>query len=436
MRALYSLAMYLGTPLVLAYFFARSLREPAYRRRWAERFARQRTPRWTESIVVHAASMGEVNAAAPLVKALREHYPSLPLVVTTVTPTGSERVRALFGESVEHSYAPLDLPGAVRRFLERTAPRLVIVMETEVWPNLYAAAARRRIPLLLANACLSDASERAYHRWRRLSGPAFGSLAFAAAQTARDAERIVACGADPERVAVVGNLKLDMAVPGDIAGQAAQLRTQWGSQRPVLVAGSTHEADEAVLLEAFHKLLPLFPDALLILAPRHPERFARTARSVEAAGLRLWQRSQGAACPPEAQCFLIDSVGELLRYYACADVAFVGGTLAPIGGHNVIEPAALGKPVLVGPHTDAVDELLRPMLDAGGAARVRDAEDLARRLVELFGDQQARLDMGGAARALVETGRGTVRRTVDIASRLLARAGDAAGPAALNSESD
>jgi 3-deoxy-D-manno-octulosonic-acid transferase len=422
MRRLYTALLCLALPLVLLYLLLRSVRNPGYRARWAERFGRFGAPRRTGGIAVHAASMGEVNAAATLIRALAAGYPDDPLTVTTFTPTGSERVRALFGEDVFHVYAPLDLPGAVRRFLDRVRPRLLVVMETEIWPNLYHAAAARGIPILIANARISERSFGRYRRLRGLTAAALDCTAHIAAQSAADADRLRALGAPPARLTVTGNLKFDFAPPPGLADEGEAIRTAWGAQRPVLVAGSTHEREEAIVLAAFRDVRAAFADALLVLVPRHPERFARAAQAARAAGFEVALRSAGLACPAAASCYVVDAMGELLRFYATGDVAFVGGSLEPVGGQNMLEPAALARPVLVGPYTGNFADITAQLVDAGAALRVADGAELAATVAALFRDADRRDRMGGAGRQLVADGQGALRRTLAEIERLLTAA--------------
>lgn len=413
MRKLYVLVLYLATPLVLAFLAWRGLKDRDYARRWGERFARYGPPAPTAGgLVLHAASVGEVNAAAALIRSLAQHHPDLPLTITTFTPTGSRRVRALFGQRVHHVYVPLDLPGAVKRFFRRLQPRLVVVMETEIWPNLYAEAQRAGVPILLINARLTDRSAQGYRRARELIADALASVSWISAQSARDAERLVACGARPDRVEVVGNLKFDVSVPPTLPAEGRVLRSAWGEERPVLVAGSTHAGDEAVLLPAFLAARDQLADPLLILVPRHPERFGEAAKRAREAGLRVALFSESEHCPAGTDCFVIDAMGELLRYYACCDVAFVGGTFAPVGGHNPLEPAALGKPVLFGPHTENINEIAERLVAKGGALRLESAEELSQALLRWFSNDALRAEAGEAARSLVENGRGALQRNL------------------------
>ena len=285
MRSLYTLLIYLATPLVLVYFLIRGLRSRDYLKRWPERFGRFDPPSEQGGIVVHAVSMGEVNAASMMVRELARRFPGDPLCLTTLTPTGSTRVRELFGESVFHVYVPFDLPGSVRRFLDRVRPRLLIIMETEIWPNLYHEASTRGIPVLIVNARISERSIGGYRRLRSLTGVALRQAAAIGAQSAPDRERLLEAGATAAQLTVTGNMKFDVRVPPSLAEQGEAIRVAWGAHRPIVVAGSTHETDERALLAAFSRLLRVAPDALLVLVPRHPERFGRAAQLARQAGL-------------------------------------------------------------------------------------------------------------------------------------------------------
>jgi 3-deoxy-D-manno-octulosonic-acid transferase len=419
MRRLYSPLIYLATPFLLLYFAFRGLRDRAYLRRWPERFSFFDSPAEPGGIVIHAASLGEVNAAAAMIRAVSRRFQGRPITVTTVTPTGSSRVLELFGSEVFHVYAPIDLPGAVKRFFDRCRPELLIIMETEIWPNWYRGAAARGIPVMMANARISQRSLNAYRRILALTRLALGQLSRAAAQSDTDAQRLIELGADARRVQVTGNLKFDTPIPAGLEDEAGLMRRGWGEDRPVLLGGSTHEGDEGPLLAAFTEVLQRHPRALLVLVPRHPERFQKAAQMVRASKLRLSLRSDNRGCPDSSQCLLVDTMGELLLFYATCDVAFVGGSLADIGGHNVLEPAALGRPVLVGPNTCNFEEITQDLITAGGALRVTDARDLADTAARLFEDAQLRDCMGRAGLALVSEGRGALDRTLNIIEDLL-----------------
>ncbi len=424
MRKYYSLLVYLATPLVLLYLAYRGLRDRDYLKRWPERFAFFDAAKSAGAIVVHAASMGEVNAAGPLVRKLGTLFPAYPLCVTTVTPTGSARVRTLFAERVSHVYAPLDLPGAVKRFFDRVQPRLLIIVETEIWPNLYHEAHSRGIPVIMVNARISERSIGSYLRFRRLTADALGAVTVVAAQSERDAARIIEIGAEKDRVSVTGNLKFDVNLPPGLPEAGDSLRLTWGKDRPVLTAGSTHEGDEGPLLEAFKGVLLAFPSAILVLVPRHPERFVRAAQLARSAGLRVSLLSENPVFLHETQCLVVDTMGVLMQYYAACDVAFVGGSMTTIGGQNMLEPAAMGKPVVVGPHTFNFSDIMRQLVEAQGALQVQDAAELEAAVRRLFGEPRLRDRMGHAGRNLVNSGKGALQRTLDLISSLLtAKAG-------------
>jgi len=419
MRWLYSFLIYLVTPLVLLLLVIRGLRNRDWLKRWPQRFGWFNPPEKTGGIVVHAVSMGEVNAASTLVKALSQQFSERPLCITTFTPTGSDRAQSLFRDEVFHVYLPLDLPGAVKRFFDRVQPTLLIIMETEIWPNLYFEARRRGIPVMIANARISERSIRGYRRFKRMTTAALGQVSCIAAQSELDAGRLIEIGADVARIEVTGNLKFDVELPPGLSEQGAAIRQTWGSNRLVLLAGSTHQGDEKPVLEAFKQLLRQFPEALLVLVPRHPERFGQVAQLTRACGLTVCLHSEQIDCPPSAQCFIVDAMGELLVYYAACDVAFVGGSLEAIGGHNALEPAALAKPVLLGPHTFNFKDITDQLLNAGVAIRVNHAQDLEQAAGRLFKRPELRDQMGRAGLELVKSGQGALQRTLEIAEELI-----------------
>ncbi|GAP67345.1 3-deoxy-D-manno-octulosonic-acid transferase [Mizugakiibacter sediminis] len=419
MRLLYTLLMYLAMPVIVYRLVARGFRYHGYFARWRERFGFLPGPPLAGSIWVHAVSVGEVNAAVPLIEALLKYHADARMVVTTVTPTGSERVQKLFGDRVYHVYLPYDLPRAVRRFLDHVRPRLAVIMETEIWPNLYHASAARGLPLVIANARLSARSLRRYAPVRGLVRDALACVSQIAAQSHADAARFRALGAPDECITVVGNLKFDMTVPAVAPREGAELRAAWGASRPVWIAASTHEAEETAVLEAHLEVLRRLPDALLLLAPRHPERFRAVDAAARNLGFRVATHSADHVPAADTQCFVIDAMGVLLRHYAAADVAFVAGSLVPIGGHNVLEAAALGRPVVVGPYTFNFEEITASLIEAGGALRTPDAARLGATVLELLRDPSRAAAMGAAARAVFERERGAVSRTMALIQRLL-----------------
>jgi 3-deoxy-D-manno-octulosonic-acid transferase len=412
MRVLYSYLLVLSTPFVLIYFLLRGLKDRSYLRRWPERFGYLPHTPQAGGLLIHAASVGEFNAASSMIRALLKKYPDLPITVTTQTPTGSARVKDELGDRVLHGFIPFDLPWIAATFLGRLQPAAVIVMETEIWPNLYLEAQRMNIPLLMANARLSAKSVARYAYLEKLVSRVLQSVHWIGAQSAADAERLTACGADPAHVEVTGNLKFDMDVAASLTEKAEALRTRWNRNRPVLVAGSTHEADENVVLPAFAGLLETLPDALLILVPRYPERFERAAQLAVSAGLSTQLRSQTDACDAVTQCFVIDAIGELMTWYACADAAFVGGSIGDQGGHNALEPAALGKPVLFGPNMVNAREIADQLLACSAAREVSNPQDFKATALQILTDGVLRDRMGQAGLRLIQDNRGALDSTL------------------------
>jgi 3-deoxy-D-manno-octulosonic-acid transferase len=406
--------LYLITPLVPLRLIWRGLRAPAYLRRWPERFGWFKAPDLKDAIWVHAVSVGEVHAAEPVVRRLRERHPDRDIAITTTTPTGSIRVRELFGDSVFHVYAPYDLPGAVKRFLDRVRPKLAVIMETEIWPNLFHSCGQRDIPVVMANARMSARSARSYGRFSKLVAATLQQCTAIAAQGTADRERLVELGARSERVVVTGSVKFDITAAASLREQADGLRRVWGVDRAVWIAGSTHEPEEQQVLEAFESVRRVLPDALLILAPRHPERGDRVAALVRRQGLRLTRRSESEMGSGDADCFLVDTLGELPLFYAAADLAFVGGSLSRTGGHNVLEPAVLGVPVLIGPNCFNFLEITELLRDEGALLVVEDQQALAEAATRLLRDGDARDRMGTAAAAVIERNRGSVERLLDV----------------------
>jgi len=414
LRYIYTLAMFLVTPLLVLRLLARGVRSRPYHRRWPERFGFFDAPGFSGSLWVHAVSVGEVNAAEPMIKALRRDYPNAPLVITTVTPTGTARVHQLFGDSVFHVYLPYDLPYSVSRFLKKIRPRLALIVETEIWPNLYFACRKRGIPLMIVNARLSERSLRGYKPLRALLRSALRCVSLIAAQSRTDAARYRLLGADPQQILVIGNMKFDMPIPDGAVAEGAAMREHWGVRRPVWIAASTHEGEELAVLEAHLQVLKRLPDALLLLAPRHPERFRAVEHAVRSLGFTVATRSADRVPSASHQVCVIDAMGQLMPFFAASDVAFVGGSLVPIGGHNVLEPAALSVPVLVGPHTFNFEEITSSLIHQGGAARVPGVDRLGPEMLQLLLDAGRRGRMGQAAQQVFERERGAVQRIMQL----------------------
>ena len=419
MRILYTFLLYLLTPLVLLRLAWRGLRARGYWRRWPERFGYMEPALGEQVIWIHAVSVGEVQAAEPVVRALLESQPDYSLLVTTVTPTGSARVTALFGQGVAHVYAPYDLPGAVARFFVRVRPRLAIVMETELWPNLFHACQQRSIPLLLINARLSARSVTGYLRVRGLAADTLAAVTEIAAQGKTDAGRFERLGAKPDVITVTGNLKFEQRIPPSLLERAEVLRRDWGVGRPVWIASSTHEGEDELILGVFHQLRKQFSDCLLVLVPRHPERFESVAALCRQHGYHTVLRSEGVACTGETNVYVGNTMGELPLLYGAADVAFVGGSLVPHGGHNLLEPAALGIPVVTGPHVFNFVEICDLLINAGAAVRVSDSGELLQTVSRWLGDANERHRVGQLGRRVVEKNRGALQAVMAIIERYL-----------------
>ena len=418
LRVLYSAALYLLAPVTVYHLIWRGFRQSAYLQRWAERYALYNDPAHPRTLWVHAVSVGEVNAALPLVQALRRGRPDLRLLVTTITPTGSERVRALWNDDVEHVYLPYDLPGAVGRFLDHYRPMAALIMETELWPNLLFGCRDRGIPSYILNARLSARSLRGYQVLAPLVGRALRTVHTVAAQSHADARRFVRLGAREEQTLEAGNLKYDVSVPDTLAAFAAEFRAH-AAQRPVWIAASTHEDEEAHVIAMHRHLREQFPGLLLLWAPRHPERFRPVAELCRAAGWTLSTRSRAHWPQHDDTVFVVDTLGELVGFYACADVAFVGGSLQAIGGHNLLEPAATGTAIVTGPHLHNFVEIAHRLEHAGALRIGADAAAVERDIAELLRDAPARQRMVAAGRALIETGRGALGRTMALLEPVL-----------------
>jgi 3-deoxy-D-manno-octulosonic-acid transferase len=419
LRFLYLLAVYLTAPIISTVLLWRGVRERSYWHNFSQRFGFG--PRSTpHGVWLHAVSVGEVQACAPLVVALARRHPQLPLTVTTFTPTGAARARALIGHLATVRYVPFDLPGAVRRFLGRVEPRLAIIFETELWPNLYRECRRRRVPLVLASARLSERSLGRYRRLGALFTDAVSTACIVAAQAEGDAARFRALGAAPDSTHVTGNLKFDFELPEGLAERGRRLRAQYAPGRPMWVAGSTHEGEEAAVLEAQRQVRASHADALVAIAPRHPARFAQVAQQLAQAGVAFERRSDGGdAHDSGAEVLLLDSLGELLEFYAAGDVAFVGGSLVSIGGHNLLEPAALGVPALTGPHNFNGPEVAQLLISRGAARVVHNPQELGAAVSSLLADPGERERMGALGRGSVEASRGALGRLLELIEPLL-----------------
>ncbi len=414
MTTLYTVLLYLIQPLIWLRLWLRGRKAPAYRKRWAERYGYCAGKVKPDGILLHSVSVGETLAAVPLVRALRHRYPAMPITVTTMTPTGSERAASAFGKDVHHVYLPYDLPGSMQRFLDNVSPRLVIIMETELWPNMIAELHARNIPLVIANARLSERSARGYKKLGKFMQRLLRQITLIAAQNAEDGERFISLGLKRTQLTITGSLKFDISVTPELAARAVTLRRQWAPRRPVWIATSTHDGEESVILDAHRRLLQRFPTLLLILVPRHPERFATARDMAQKNGFSFILRSSGEIPSGSTQVVIGDTMGELMLLYGIADLAFVGGSLVERGGHNPLEAAAHAIPVLMGPHTFNFKDICARLSQADGLITVTDASSLDKEIGTLLTDEDYRLYYGRHAVEVLHQNQGALQRLLQL----------------------
>lgn len=421
-RTLYSILFHLGLPLIALRLWLRSRKAPAYAQRIGERFAFGLPPMQRGGIWVHAVSVGESIAAAPMIRALLARYPQLPITVTCMTPTGSERIQSMFANEprIQHCYLPYDFPWAAARFLEHVQPKVGVIMETELWPNHIHQCAKRGIPTVLANARLSQRSARGYGRFAKLTRPMLAEMSLFAVQTETEAQRFRELGARPECVTVTGSIKFDLTIDPQLLVRAEAQRQAWHTTgRPVWIAASTHAGEDEVVLSAHRTLLQRHPDALLMLVPRHPERFNSVFELSQQQGFSTVRRSTAEPVTGSTSVLVGDTMGELLFLYALADIAFVGGSLVPNGGHNLLEPAALDKPVLSGPHLFNFLEIAAMLRNAGALQEVTDAPGLAAAVQHLIEQPEAAKDMADAGLAVMKANQGALQKLLEGIAQLL-----------------
>lgn len=406
MRLIYSLLFYISMPFVVLRLLWRTQRDPEYGKRWAERFGHIPFAVKQNGIWWHSVSMGETLAAIPLIKLFQQKHPDVPILVTTMTPSGSKQVIKSLGNSVQHIYIPYDLPHLVLKFFKQLKPKLLVIMETELWPNLLFYAHQQRVPVLLANARMSEKSATGYARFTSLSKEMMENITTIAAQNKEDGERFLRLGLPPERLVITGTIKFDITISDELLAKAKDLRAQWGLDRQTWIAASTHAGEEEIILEAAKQI----PTALLILAPRHPDRIKEVISLCQKANLKYCLRSANELPDETTQVFLIDTLGELLLFYAASDIAFVGGSLIQKGGHNLLEPAALGMPVLSGESLYNFAEVERLLDKANGLIKIKTSEDLSREVNLLFQDANKRHQVGSAAKSVVIANKGATEK--------------------------
>ena len=418
MRILYSLLTYLLQIPVATYWLFRALGNSSYREGSGQRFGFG-YPQLDSCIWIHAVSVGEVQAAVPLIRELAKRFPNHQFLVTSVTPTGAARVKALFGDTVVQSYIPFEIPLAVKRFCTSVKPEIALIMEREIWPNLYHGCGIREIPLILVSARISAKSQRGYRRVLPLFRETLSHGIIIAAQTKVDAERFRSIGASSVRTWVIGNIKFDIELPKTLIADGQRLRKELFGERPVWIAASTHEDEEQQALAAHALLRERFPDLLLILVPRHPERFREVGKLIEQQEFQCVHRTADEIPGDATEVFLVDTMGELPLFYAASDVAFVGGSLVPIGGHNMLEPAALGLPVVSGPHVFNAQDIADMFIELGASRLVHDSKELAASVGDLLADPEAAKIVGDKGRKIVLENRGSLDKLLGLLEPLI-----------------
>lgn len=414
MRTVYTAIFYLLIPFILFRLLWRSIKAPYYRLRWRERFACY--DRYFPQNVVwfHAVSVGEVEAVFPLVRRLQKQFPKATLLITTTTPTGSARVRAVLGKSVEHVYLPYDMPDAVWRFMRCFKPVLAVIMETELWPNLFAYCGINNIPLYVINARLSEKSARGYRKLPSLIYPLLRNVKQVAAQTQEDANRFIAIGAKPEQVVTAGNIKFDIEIPEEVICEGKQLKTTLFKGRFVWLTASTHKGEEQIFLAAYKVLKLKIPALLLLIVPRHPERFSEVRALCSQNNLAVVTRTSKQPCNQDTDVYLGDTMGELKMLYATADVAFVAGSMVPVGGHNLLEAAAIGVPVLFGPYMTNFNEIANKVQAHKAAIQCHDKEAIVEAIQSVYSDSSYRNLLVDNGRAFLQTNRGAIEKLYEM----------------------
>lgn len=413
MNILYTILLYLIQPLVWFRLLWRSRKAPDYRKRWLERYGFCKNKVKSGGILVHAVSVGETLAAIPLIKTLQKQYPQLPITVTTMTPTGSKQVKTLLKDSVSHVYLPYDLPCAIHRFLKAVKPKLVIIMETELWPNLISQCHNQKIPLIIANARLSERSANRYHKLGKAISKLLTKISTVAAQNKQDGERFLSLGLPTEHLTVTGSIKFDIELTDKQS--LAQLKQQWQLHRPVLIAASTHSGEDEIILSAFQRLLKNHSNLLLILVPRHPERFKTVEELISDNKLNYIKRSTKQIPTEQTQVILGDTMGELLELYGLANIAFVGGSLIEHGGHNPLEPALHHIPIISGKYFFNFKVICEQLIEANGMLICDStADSLYSTVNSLLNDDNRCQQIGENAYQVLKRNQGALNRLLKV----------------------
>ena len=417
MRAFYSCLFYLLIPFILLRLLWRGIKAPAYRCRWRERFALYNIKFPQGVIWFHAVSVGEAEALFPLIRKIQKQHPDAKLLITTTTPTGSARVKTVMQETVAHVYLPYDIPDAVNRFMRCFKPKLAVIMETEIWPNLFVYCGKNDIPLYIINARLSEKSSRGYQKIPSLVHPALAAINLIATQTQDDAERFIAIGADSEKVLTLGNIKFDVEIPQTTIAQGLQIKADLFRGRFVWMIASTHKDEEAIFLEIYKEIKQKIPELLLVIVPRHPERFADVKKQCEQLMLAVVMRTEGDRVFTETDVYLADTMGELKMLYAASDVAFVGGSMVPRGGHNILEAAAVGVPVMFGPYMVNFKEIARGVLSHKAAIQCQNKDEVINSIVALYEQPVYRNALAEKGMEFVRQNQGAIARICEVLDR-------------------
>jgi len=415
MRYLYSLLFYLLLPAVLARLIWRGLKAPDYLNFWRQRVGYGPVLSGDADVIwIHAVSAGETIAAVPLIRRLQSRYPDRRFVVSNMTPTGAERTRTLLGNSVIQCYAPYDLPGMVKRFLRRVKPSLLLIIDTELWPNIIHYCNNMGVKTILVNGRLSADSARGYGRIGRLTRSMLNEMTLIASQTRQQGDRFLDLGLPAQKLGVTGSIKFDLSVPDNLAGRCEFLRLKLGGDRLIFVAASTHQGEDEIILESFQQLRKKYRQLLLVIVPRHPERFDVVVNQAASCGFKTVRHTEEVNCDAETDVVIVDVMGELIYFYAVADFAFVGGSLVPVGGHNMMEAAAFELPIVMGPHVQNVDDIAGLFVEAGGMIIVKDTESLVQAIERLCADENYRHKMGTAAATVMRENRGSLDRVMQL----------------------
>ncbi len=421
MRSIYTLLFYLLIPFVLLRLYWRGIKAPQYRKRWLERLGFYHQSFNQGVIWIHAVSVGEAEAVFPLVKSLQQQYSNKAFLVTCTTPTGSARIQAVLADTVQHVYLPYDLPGVVQRFLTAFKPDMAVFMEKEIWPNLYSACKDKQIPLMIINARLSANSAKSYKKIPALVKPALAAVSWIGTQTKEDKQRFIEIGANQSAISVTGNLKFDLQIDNSIAEKAEQIKKQLFVNRFVWIIASTHENEEAIFFDLYAQLKQQIPELILLVVPRHPERFAVVKQLAEKKQLETSMRTSSDSCSEQTDVYIADTMGELKLLYATADICFVGGSMVPVGGHNILEPAALGVPILFGPHMVNFKEIANNVLSLQAAIQCQTPEQIVSCVLRLYADHDFRDGLADRAEKFIRSNQGATNATRKLIGRFISQ---------------